>query len=154
MDRRPRRLFSNQIKLSQRRLRSFVQEHRMLSRFLFRIFALTFLALSATPSSAHPSWGIVVSSTGIVYFSDLETVWKIDRAAKLSVFRAGLSGRHVHELSIDDQDNIYGPDYSYEPATNKYLLGVWKMEPNGTQTYLQRPTESSMSGIGIWRDRP
>ena len=39
------------------------------------------------------------------------------------VFRAGVGGRHVHELSIDDEDNLYGPDVSYEARTEKYLIG-------------------------------
>jgi len=102
---------------------------------------------------AHPPWGIVVSSTGTVYFSDLETVWKIDREGNVSVFRAGVGGRHVHELAIDENDNVYGPDYSYEAANDKFLLGVWEMTPNGKETYLQRPIDSSMSGVSVCRDR-
>ena len=115
---------------------------------VFAVFAFT-----PTDLCAHPSWGIVVSSTGIVYFSDLETVWQIDRKGNLSVFRAGVGGRHVHELSIDSQDNVYGPDYIYDPATNKYFLGVWKKTPDGTETVLQQPIDTVMSGVSIWRDR-
>ena len=59
------------------------------------IFTASLSLVAAATLTAHPSWGIVVSSTGIVYFSDLETVWKIDRDGKMSVFRAGVSGRHV-----------------------------------------------------------
>jgi hypothetical protein len=111
-----------------------------------------FLAVGASAAMAHPPWGIVVSSTGIVYFSDLETVWKINRDGNVSVFRASV-GRHVHDLSIDDQDNLYGPDYIYEPGTEKYFLGVWKMTPDGKETVLQRPIDTVMSGVSIWRDR-
>lgn len=114
---------------------------------------LAFLLLTFAPASAHPPWGIVVSSTGTVYFSDLETVWKIDRDGKLSVFRASVGGRHVHELAIDDQDNLYGPDYVYYAQTEKYFLGVWKMTPDGRETKLQEPIDSFMSGVSIWRDR-
>ena len=120
---------------------------------LFRLILLASLSLVAAATlTAHPSWGIVVSSTGIVYFSDLETVWKIDREGNVSVFRAGASGHHVHELSIDSQDNIYGPITVYDSATQKYLVGIWKMTPAGSETELQRPIDSVMSGIGIWRD--
>jgi hypothetical protein len=94
----------------------------------------------------------VVSSTGTVYFSDLETVWKIDRNGEVSVFRPGVSGHHVHELSIDSQDNIYGPLSLYDARTQKYLVGVWKMAPDGHENELQRPIDSVMSGISIWRD--
>jgi hypothetical protein len=125
----------------------------MLSRFHSWLFTLAVVALGVTSVAAHPPWGIVVSSTGIVYFSDLETVWKIDREGNLSVFRPGNGGHHVHELSIDVNDNVYGPDYGYEAASEKYYLGVWKMTPNGEETYLQPPIDSFMSGVSIWRDR-
>jgi len=116
------------------------------------IFTASLSLVAAATLTAHPSWGIVVSSTGIVYFSDLETVWKIDRDGKMSAFRAGASGHHVHELSIDSQDNIYGPMTVYDAVTQKYLVGAWKMTPDGRETELQRPVDSVMSGMSIWRD--
>src|SRR5688500_14227992 len=88
------------------------------------VLILAFVAVGASSAKAHPPWGIVVSSIGIVYFTDLETVWKIDRDGKTSVFRAS-DGRHVHELSIDDRDNLYCPVEVYEARTEKYLVGVW-----------------------------
>ena len=120
---------------------------------LLPLVVLAVFAFTPRDLYAHPSWGIVVSSAGIVYFSDLETVWKIDRDEKVSIFRAGVSGRHVHELSIDDQDNIYGPDLIYDSTRQKYLLGVWKMTPDGRQSQRQLPIESFMSGVGVCRDR-
>lgn len=115
--------------------------------------ALALVVFFATGLFAHPPWGIVVSSTGIVYFSDLETVWQIDRNGNLSVSRPGVAGRHVHELSIDGEDNVYGPDYIYDPATDKYFLGVWKKTPDDAETVLQRPIDIVMSGVSIWHDR-
>jgi hypothetical protein len=116
------------------------------------VVIMAFLAVGASAAMAHPPWGIVVSSTGIVYFSDLETVWKIDRDGNVSVFRASV-GHHVHELSIDDQDNLYGPVEVYEARTEKYLVGVWRMTPDGKETQLQHPIDIVMSGVSIWRDR-
>lgn len=102
---------------------------------------------------AHPANGIVVDRVGNVYFSDLETIWKIDLQGKLSVFRAGVSGRHVHELAIDEQDNIYGGDISYNPVTKTWPGDIWKMTPAGKLTYLLEPTEHAPRGMSIWRDR-
>ena len=113
---------------------------------------MALLVLGSVAAMAHPPWGIVVSSTGVVYFSDLETVWKIDRDGKTSVFRASV-GRHVHELAIDAEDNLYGPDDIYEPRTDKYFRGVWKRAPDGKETLLQPPIDTLMSGVSIWRDR-
>jgi hypothetical protein len=124
------------------------------SRFSPRAFAaVIFVLVFSGLACAHPSWGIVVSSAGDVYFSDLETVWKLDRAGKLTVFRAGVSGRHVHELAIDAQDNIYGPDFSYEPATQKYITAIWRMAPDGKFAYLQSPSDHAPPGLGILLDR-
>ena len=100
---------------------------------------------------AHPASGIVVDSKGNVYFSDLETVWKVDTSGKLTVFRSGVRGRHVHELAIDDQDNIFGADISYE--SEKWISAVWKMSPSGNLTYLMEPTSDPPLGMSLWHDR-
>ena len=109
--------------------------------------------LFAGQAAAHPATGIVVDRKGQVYFSDLETVWKIDTLGKLSVFRSGVSGRHVHELTIDDLGNVYGEDVSYEPATTKWISDVWRMTPEGALTYLVAPTTDPPRGLTMWRDR-
>lgn len=94
-----------------------------------------------------------MSSKGDVYFSDLETVWKIDAAGRITVARRGENGQHVHELSIDNYDNVYGPDYSYEPATQKYFNAIWKMTPDGQVTFLAAPSDRAAPGMSIWLDR-
>jgi sugar lactone lactonase YvrE len=118
---------------------------------LLAIVIVMFVAVERV--QAHPASGIVVDRKGHVYFSDLETVWKIDTQGKLTVFRAGVSGRHVHELAIDEQDNIYGADISYEPSTKKWPTDVWQMTPEGKLTYLLEPTTNPPRGMSIWRDR-
>jgi hypothetical protein len=103
--------------------------------------------------SAHPAWGIVVDRNNQIYFSDLETIWKIDAQGKPSVFRAGVSGRHIHELTIDEGGNLYGADYTYESETQRYINAIWKMTPAGGFTYILAPTNSLPGGVSIWRDR-
>lgn len=107
----------------------------------------------ADRTHAHPATGIVVDRSGNVYFSDLETIWKLDATGKKIVFRAGVSGRHVHELSIDEQGNIYGADISYNPSTKTWPSAIWKMTYAGVFTYLLEPTEHPPRGMSIWRDR-
>ena len=124
-----------------------------LSRFILMLAMVVLLSLLSIETSAHPATGIVVDRKGQIYFSDLETVWKIDTQGKLSVFRPGVHGRHVHELTIDEQDNIYGADVSYEPATKGWISDVWKMTPEGELTYLLEPTNNPPRGMSIWRDR-
>lgn len=124
----------------------------MKHKFVLTVIAVigTWVSLSAT-AQAHPASGIVLDRAGNVYFSDLETIWKIDTNGKLSVFRAGVSGRHVHELAIDGQDNIYGADLSYE--SQKFISNIWKMTPQATFQYLLEPTDKPPRSLSIWRDR-
>ncbi len=97
--------------------------------------ALTILAVVGqwiffpATTEAHPASGIVVDRVGNIYFSDLETIWKFDTHGKLTVFRKGERGRHVHELAIDEQDNVYGADISYNPVTEGWISDVWKITP-------------------------
>jgi sugar lactone lactonase YvrE len=123
----------------------------MKHKFILAVIAVigTWLSLSAT-AQAHPASGIVLDRAGNIYFSDLETIWKIDISGKLSVLRAGVSGRHVHELAIDAQDNIYGADISYE--SEKWISDVWKMTPDGKFEYLLEPTDKPPRAMSIWRD--
>jgi hypothetical protein len=109
--------------------------------------------LLAVETWAHPAWGIVVDRNNQIYFSDLETIWKIDAQGKLTIFRAGVSGRHIHELTIDEEGNLYGADYSYEPSTQRYINAIWKMTPAGGFSYLVAPTYELPKGMSIVRDR-
>ena len=119
-------------------------------RFLTIITALGIILLFTILARAHPASGIVVDSKGNVYFSDLETVWRVDTAGKLTPCREGVRGRHVHELAIDDHDNVYGADISY--VSEKWVSSVWKMTLDGNFTYLLEPTSDSPRGMSIWLD--
>ncbi len=112
-----------------------------------------FAALASKPLSAHPAWGIIVDPSGQVYFSDLETVWRIDSLGRLSVARSGASGRHVHELAVDDQGNVYGPDYEYVSEAAGFRTALWRLDSSGRVTYTVPPGRALPRGASIWRDR-
>lgn len=125
-----------------------------------RRFALfTFLTVAAACAAlapralAHPPWGIAADAEGRVYFSALEAVWKIDERGRLTVFRAGVAGRHTHELRLGEDGNLYGEDLTYEPAGERWITAVWKMTPAGEFSYTLAPTDSPPRGTSIWRDR-
>lgn len=111
------------------------------------------LAALANVADAHPPWGIAADGRGLVYFSALETVWKIDESGRLSIFRPGVSGRHTHELTLDEGGNLYGEDVTYEPAGERWVTAVWKATPSGEVSFLLAPTDSPPRGASIWRDR-
>ena len=125
----------------------------MKTLMLVIIAAMSFCLWLPANAEAHPASGIVVDRDGNVYFSDLETIWKFSTDGKLAIFRVGQRGRHVHELAIDDQDNIYGADVSYNPATKGWPTDVWKMTTDGKLTYLLEPTENPPRAMSIFRDR-
>ena len=125
----------------------------MIKHFLMFIGAAAFCLCQVTSVDAHPATGIVVDRAGNVYFSDLETIWKISTDGKLTIFLAGQRGRHVHELAIDEQDNIFGGDVSYNPDTKGWPSAIWKMTTEGEITYLLETTETPPRGMSIWRDR-
>jgi sugar lactone lactonase YvrE len=122
------------------------------AKLLLCAAALALLFLP-TPTTAHPATGIVVDARGRVYFSDLETVWRLDAGGHLTVFRPAVRGRHVHELSVDAAGNVYGADVSYEASTGKWVSAVWRRAPDGrAETYLVAPTTDPPRGASIWRD--
>lgn len=126
---------------------------------MFRILVIAISAIFANfvflseSVLAHPAWGIVVDRQEQVYISDLETIWKIDAHGRQSIFRAGVSGRHTHELTIDETDNLYGEDFTYESETGRNITAIWKMTPAGVFSYVLAPTSNPPKGISIWKDR-
>lgn len=113
--------------------------------------ALLATALLSTPARAHPPRGIVVDAAGQVYFSSLETVWRIDARGRLTSLRTQRD-RHTHELAIDSRGDLYGEDSLYDPATQVYRAAIWRITAQGRFTYLLAPTAAIPLGISIWRD--
>ena len=123
----------------------------MIARILIRLLVIVALYCAHQIVFAHPPTGIVVNKQGIVYFTDLETVWKLDINGSLTVFRSGVTGRHVHELALDKDDNLLGADTSNDGS--KWISDVWKMKPNGELTYLLEPASNPPRGFSMWMDK-
>lgn len=122
--------------------------------FIMRIMALVVGGgILCGNAWAHPPWGIVADRQGQVYFSDLETIWKIDARGRLSVFRAGVQGKHTHELAIDEGGNLFGEDLTYDPASQRNSVAMWRMTPAGDLSYVLAMTTSPPAGFSLWRDR-
>lgn len=122
-------------------------------RLILHASAFALLALAPAAVSAHPATGIVADARGRIHFSDLETVWRLDAGGRLSVFRPAVRGRHVHELSVDKEGNVYGGDVTYEPSAKRWVEAVWRRTPDGREeTYLFAPTSDPPRGVSIWRD--
>lgn len=109
--------------------------------------------LLAGGADAHPPWGIAADKSGQVWFSQLESVWSIDRQGHLHLVRSAVSGRHVHELRLDAGGNLIGEELSYDPDTQVYHAGIWEVTPSGAHHYLLPPSSNPPLGSGIWSDR-
>jgi sugar lactone lactonase YvrE len=121
--------------------------------FVITITAIIMLCVLPVGSvSAHPAWGLVVDRNNQIYFSDIETIWKIDAKGNLTVFRAGVSGRHTHEINLDENGNLYGVDNSYESTTQRSFTALWKMTPDGKFSYLVAPTQNPPKAMTNWKD--
>src|SRR6476661_1128092 len=110
------------------------------------------LALLAAAASAHPTWGIAADARGQVWFSQLESVWKIDTRGGLHLVRPAVEGRHVHELRLDAAGNLVGEELGYESDTQTYRSAIWEITPSGASHYLLAPTTTPPVGYGIWSD--
>ena len=110
-----------------------------------RILLLLVAAASVLPASrveGHEGWGIVVDSTGRVYFADIPAniIWRISRDGKLE--RAAL-GKHSHALHLDSANNVYGTN----PHLTLPIRSVWRLTPDGHLTDIVPPTEHFALGL-------
>lgn len=110
------------------------------------------MIIAAAPALAHPAWGIVVDPRGEIFFSDLETIWRIDSDGRLSVARPGVSGRHVHELALGPDGRVRGQDFEYASDTGRYRESIWELSPAGTTGWIVAPTERFPRGVSLWSD--
>ena len=90
--------------------------------------SLLVLLLIPAAALAHPSIGLVCNSKGVLFYTDLEQVWRLENGKKT----IAVPHVHTHELYIDPADNLYGEDNQYEgEATNRYNHYMWVLRPNG-----------------------
>jgi hypothetical protein len=105
--------------------------------------------LLAGGAAAHPSRGIVATTDGRIYFSDLERLWMIGRDGRLRKVRE-TRDRHTHELFLDHSGNVIGEDSQHADGT--YRESIWQLAPSGRFRTLYGPTQRVARGMGIVRD--
>jgi hypothetical protein len=120
--------------------------------------SLAFLALAGS-AAAHPGIGIVRDARGIVFYTDLERVWRIDAAGRKSV---AVPNVHTHELWLDPAGALYGEHLWYEgDAAKKWGHRVWRLGTDGSVTDVVPAREGfrtdwsfvrDAAGNGYWRE--
>ncbi|HYC86863.1 MAG TPA: hypothetical protein VEB86_16640 [Chryseosolibacter sp.] len=99
---------------------------------------------------SHPGVGIVMDSKGVVYYTDLQHIWKIGTDGKV---RIAVRNVHSHELFLDRNDNLYGEHLWYEgEATDKWGHFVWKLAPDGAFQKIIDDREGFLTDYSFVRD--
>ena len=120
---------------------------RVVACALLAIFARG--ATLAASAWAHPGWGIVVDRRGQIYFTDLKQIWRIDAQGQLTRF---ITHKHTHELFLDENGNLWGEHLTYDAATDRWWVSVWKAAPDATLTDFIPPTTTPPPGFSFIRD--
>ena len=131
---------------------TIVRRQRAVRGFLVAAGLIGTCALLASDARAHPAWGIVVDRKGLIYFSDLEAIWKVDPEGHLALMRHGENGRHIHELAIAADGSVRGQDYAYLPERQRYEEAIWEMAPSGKIAWIVPPTEHLPRGASLTAD--
>lgn len=97
-----------------------------------RLIWFSVLLVCVPTVAAHPAWGLVVDTTRqVIYFSDLERVWRIDQQGAVSVFVPNV---HSHDLFLGSNGMLYGEHEWYNEATETFHTRYWKATPEGRVT--------------------
>jgi len=116
------------------------------------ILLLLWGLIAAAPAVAHPPYGLVADMAGNVYFSDLETVWRLSTDGRLSVFRPHVPETHVHTLAVAPDGAIEGDQNHYDPATERFFSGLWRRAASGIERAIVPLVERPPPGMGVWQD--
>ena len=121
----------------------------MKARNLIAALATAFLWCAG--AAAHPPYGLVADARGNLYFSDLETVWRLAPDRRLTVFRPHAGG-HVHELTLAPDGAIEGDQNHYEPAGEKHFTAIWRRSLGGEEKWVGPLTTDPPFGMGLAQD--
>lgn len=108
---------------------------------------------TASLAAAHPPYGLTADQFGNVYFSDLETVWRLSPDGGLSVFRPAVPERHVHALTLAPDGAIEGDQNHYDTRTQRFYTGLWRRNSAGTEHEIVPMSQDPPPGAGVWQDR-
>ena len=106
------------------------------------ILLILSIFLTVTRTEAHPGIGIVANSKGNIYYTDLQQVWKIDKAMKKTI---AVPHVHTHDLYMQG-DYLFGEDLQYEgEASNKYSHYLLRLGSNGKLDTIFGPSQAYVS---------
>ena len=117
----------------------------------WKILCLLFGFLLYTSASVgHPSYGLVVTPDGDIFFCDVlhheGTLWRIDRAGRLD---AVLTGVHSHFIMADAEGSVWGTDHDYLPSIDGNRNSLWKLTEDLSKVVVIPPTTDPRQFSGV-----
>ena len=116
------------------------------------IFSFTFILLYSIyiPVSAHPSYGLIVTKEGDLYFCDVlhnsGTIWKYSDSGRLEKI---LTNVHSHYLFIDSKGLIWGTDHDYIPSSGKNDNVLWNLNSENKKNIVIPATSDPREFSGV-----
>jgi hypothetical protein len=125
---------------------------RLKIRLGMKTHVLSIFILSLCPAAfGHPGIGIVMDKQGVIYYTDLSRVWRLEPDGSR---RVAVPGVHTHELYLDEMGYLYGEHLWYEgEATNRWGHYVWRLSPEGRLDTVIPPSEGFLMHYSFVRDR-
>ncbi len=115
-----------------------------------KIIILVLVQAFCCLAEAHPGIGIVSDNRGNIYYTDLKNIWKITADGSRSIV---VHNVHSHELSIDEEGNLYGEHLWYNGETaNTWGHYVWCFHRDGRLTKIVESKEGFLENYGFLRD--
>lgn len=103
-----------------------------------------------TVSVSHPGVGIVETSNGAIYYTDLKQVWMISPDGKKTI---AVPNVHTHELYLDENDNLFGEHLWYNgEQLNTWGYYVWKLSAAGKLEKVIPDTQGFLKNYSFVRD--
>ncbi len=115
-----------------------------------KIIILVLIQTIACLAEAHPGIGIVSDNRGNIYYTDLKNIWRITPDGNKSIV---VHNVHSHELSIDEEGNLYGEHLWYNgEAANTWGHYVWCLYNDGRLEKIVESKEGFLENYGFLRD--
>ena len=105
--------------------------------------------LSPRPAAADPGWGLWVSKSGDIYFTDLMhhrgCVWKLSADGKRTRV---IRNKHTHSIYLDPRENLYGTNNIYLEGKDYNENELWKIDPSGGKSIVIPSTDGTHQFTG------
>lgn len=120
-------------------------------RSFARYIAICLFFIQVLKVEAHPGIGMVYDGNNVIYYTDLEHIWKynlIDGKASIVI-----SNVHSHELCMDSLGNLYGEHYYYVEEDQQFKNYIWAYSNKMGLSILRQEKDGENTDFSFIRDK-